>query len=187
MLDGLQAWVASHLGDDGLQIIDDTGFPKHGTHSVGVARQYTGTLGKVVSCQVAVTVQFATAREVVGLDARLYLPESWTQARDRMAKAGVPDAVGYEPKWQPALTMLRRAHASRLTGCFAGRRLRLLACVSARIALRSRSQTQYVDLDLQRVLAKRSSSSQSERRSHQCQDSRPNRLGRFEPSLRDQS
>jgi SRSO17 transposase len=107
--DGLQAWIARRFGTAGVVIIDDTGFPKQGTHSVGVARQYTGTLGKVASCQVAVTLQFATAKEVVGLDAQLYLPKAWADDADRMARAGVPVAVGYQPKWQMALAMLRQA------------------------------------------------------------------------------
>ena len=74
-----------------MLIIDDTGFPKQGKHSVGVARQYTGTLGKIASCQVAVTLQFATAAEVVGLEAQLYLPAVWAEDADRLTKAGVPD------------------------------------------------------------------------------------------------
>ncbi|MBX7106313.1 MAG: IS701 family transposase, partial [Gemmataceae bacterium] len=109
VLAGLQAWIGRQFGRDGFLIIDDTGFPKQGRHSVGVARQYTGTLGKVASCQVAVTLQLATGREVVGLDARLYLPKAWVEDEDRMARAGVPDSVGYQPKWQMALTMLKRA------------------------------------------------------------------------------
>src|SRR3954469_16344800 len=116
VLDGLHAWIGDRFGRDGFLIIDDTGFPKQGEHSVGVARQYTGTLGKVASCQVAVTLQFATAAHVVGLDARLYLPEAWTDDRDRLTKAGVPDAVGYQPKWQMALTMVRRAVANGFRG-----------------------------------------------------------------------
>lgn len=109
VLGGLQTWIARQFGSDGFLIIDDTGFPKQGQHSVGVARQYTGTLGKIASCQVAVTLQLATARDVVGLDAKLYLPEAWAEDEDRMERAGVPDAVGYQPKWQMALAMLRRA------------------------------------------------------------------------------
>jgi SRSO17 transposase len=114
--DSLQRWIARRFGGNGFLIIDDTGFPKQGTHSVGVSRQYTGTLGKVANCQVAVTLQMATGRTVVGLDAKLYLPESWANDRDRMAKAGVPDHVGYQPKWQLALAMVRRAHANGLDG-----------------------------------------------------------------------
>jgi SRSO17 transposase len=116
VLDGMQSWIARQFGRDGYLIIDDTGFPKQGHHSVGVARQYTGTLGKVASCQVAVTLQLATGREVVGLDAKLYLPEGWTKEEDRMTEAGVPDAVGYQPKWQLALAMLRRAVAQGFRG-----------------------------------------------------------------------
>ena len=116
VLDGLQTWIAKRFGTDGVLILDDTGFPKQGEHSVGVARQYTGTLGKVASCQVAVTLQFATATQVVALDARLYLPEGWAADRDRMAKAGVPDGVGYRPKWEIALDMVRRAAAQGFTG-----------------------------------------------------------------------
>jgi SRSO17 transposase len=116
LLDGLHGWIGRRFGSDGALIIDDTGFPKQGEHSVGVARQYTGTLGKVASCQVAVTLQFATATQVVALDARLYLPKAWTDDRPRMAEAGVPEDVGYEPKWEMALAMLRRA----FTGGFRG-------------------------------------------------------------------
>src|SRR6188472_3063721 len=116
VLHDLHAWIGRRFGRDGFLIIDDTGFPKQGEHSVGVARQYTGTLGKVASCQVAVTLQFATAAHVVALDARLYLPEAWTGDRERLANAGVPDTVDYQPKWQLALAMVRRAVANGLTG-----------------------------------------------------------------------
>jgi SRSO17 transposase len=116
VLDGLQAWIGRRFGTDGFLILDDTGFPKQGTHSVGVARQYTGTLGKVGSCQVAVTLQWATGREVVGLDAKLYLSEPWAEDRERMTTAGVPQSIGYQPKWQLALAMLRRAQANGLGG-----------------------------------------------------------------------
>jgi SRSO17 transposase len=116
VLDGMHAWIGRRFGTDGFLIIDDTGFPKQGEHSVGVARQYTGTLGKVASCQVAVTLQFATAKQVVALDARLYLPAAWTQDRERLTKAGVPGSIGYQPKWQMALAMVRRAVANGFAG-----------------------------------------------------------------------
>lgn len=109
MLDALQDWIGRKLGSDGFLIIDDTGFPKQGDNSVGVARQYTGTLGKIASCQVAVTLQLATGRDVVGLDAKLYLSEAWCRDSERCRTAGIPETVGYEPKWQLALGMLRRA------------------------------------------------------------------------------
>ena len=116
LLDALHVWIAKRFGTDGFLIIDDTGFPKQGEHSVGVARQYTGTLGKIASCQVAVTLQFATAAHVVALDAQLYLPEAWTKDRDRMTGAGVPDTVDYQPKWQMALDMVRRAATNGFRG-----------------------------------------------------------------------
>jgi len=116
VLASLQTWIARRFGTDGFLILDDTGFPKQGTHSVGVARQYTGTLGKVANCQVAVTLQLANGREVVGVDAQLYLPKSWVDDPDRKAKAGVPEPVGYQPKWQLALAMVRRAQANGLGG-----------------------------------------------------------------------
>ena len=116
VLDSLQNWVGKKLNADGFLIIDDTGFPKQGTHSVGVARQYTGTLGKVARCQVAITLQLATDRDVVGIDAKLYLPEAWCQDHQRRQKAAIPEAVSYQPKWQLALDMLRRAKSNGLGG-----------------------------------------------------------------------
>jgi SRSO17 transposase len=105
-------------------IVDETGYAKQGKNSVGVSRQYSGTLGKVASCQVAVTLQYASqpaARaqggEVFCVDTRLFLPEKeWCSDRKRMKGAGVPDDVGYEPKWKMALTMLERAKANGLRG-----------------------------------------------------------------------
>ena len=70
--DRLARRVLAAAGAGGCVIVDDTGFPKQGTHSVGVARQYSGTLGKVANCQVAVTLQYATAQDVFALDAVSY-------------------------------------------------------------------------------------------------------------------
>ena len=116
LLDELQVWTGQQFGSTGFLILDDTGFPKQGDQSVGVARQYTGTLGKIGSCQVAVTLQFATSRAVVGIDARLYLPQVWTDDVDRCRAAGIPESVRYQPKWQLALAMVRRAQANGLSG-----------------------------------------------------------------------
>src|SRR5262245_15683527 len=74
-------------GTGGFVIVDDTGFPKQGTRSVGVARQYSGTLGKVANCQVAVTLQYATAHDVFALDAELYLHQEWGRDHARLAAA----------------------------------------------------------------------------------------------------
>lgn len=116
LLDGLQRWVGQRFGQGGFLILDDTGFPKQGKHSVGVARQYTGTLGKVGNCQVAVTLHYATDRQVLGLDAQLYLPKSWTDDIQRCQSAGIPEGDGYQPKWQRALAMLLRAAANGFRG-----------------------------------------------------------------------
>lgn len=109
--------AAARTAPDGSLIIDDTGFPKQGKHSVGVARQYSGTLGKVGNCQVTVTLYYGDATAVgYGVDAELYLPEVWTRDRARCAAAGVPNEVGYRAKWQLALDLLHRARANGLRG-----------------------------------------------------------------------
>jgi SRSO17 transposase len=84
-------------------VVDDTGMPKRGSHSVGVARQYCGRLGKQDNCQVVVTVSMANTTMSVPCAYRLYLPEVWTQNRTRRREAGIPDEVGFAPKWQIAL------------------------------------------------------------------------------------
>jgi len=109
--------LAGVLQAEGLLILDDTGFPKQGTHSVGVGRQYSGTLGKIGNCQIGVTLQYATERDVVCLDADLYLPEeSWGNQPDRLRAAGVPPGIGYRPKWQMGLQLLARAKANGFRG-----------------------------------------------------------------------
>jgi SRSO17 transposase len=90
-------------------VIDDTGLPKKGRHSVGVARQYAGCLGRTDNCQVATSLHLAGERGSVCISYRLYLPESWTDDRARCAKAGVPDEVVFLRKWQIALLQLEDA------------------------------------------------------------------------------
>jgi len=87
-------------------VIDDTGFPKFGRHSVGVARQYCGALGKVANCQVGVSVNAASDEASCPLDWRLFVPQEWDQDAERRAKAHLPDEVCHEPKWRLALAML---------------------------------------------------------------------------------
>jgi SRSO17 transposase len=82
--------------------IDDTGIPKKGTHSVGVARQYCGNLGKEDNCQVAVSLSMANEAVSVPAAYRLYLPEAWTRDRARGREAGVPEEVSFRTKWQIA-------------------------------------------------------------------------------------
>jgi SRSO17 transposase len=95
-------------------IIDDTGFPKKGTHSVGVARQYCGQLGKQDNCQVAVSLSLANADASLPVAYQLYLPEEWTKDSDRLRKAGVPDDIGFKTKHEIALEQLRWACAAGL-------------------------------------------------------------------------
>jgi SRSO17 transposase len=87
----------------GAWVIDDSGMPKKGWQSVGVARQYCGQLGKQENCQVVVTVSLVNAVMSVPAAYRLYLPEPWTKDRRRCREAGVPDDVGFQKKWEIAL------------------------------------------------------------------------------------
>ena len=92
-------------------IVDDTSFPKQGTHSVGVARQYCGQLGKQDNCQVAVTLSVANEEASLPIAYRLYLPKEWTRDPERCTKAGVPAAVTFATKPRLALQQIRRALA----------------------------------------------------------------------------
>lgn len=87
-------------------IVDDTGFPKAGRYSVGVARQYSGTLGKIGNCQIGVSVSTATEMASCPLTWRLFLPDSWDDDADRRAKTHLPEEQHHRPKWQLALEML---------------------------------------------------------------------------------
>ena len=90
-------------------IIDDTGFRKYGKHSVGVARQYCGQLGKTDNCQVAVSLSLATAKGSVPLDYRLYLPQEWAKDKPRRALAGVPKEIAFATKGELAWTQIEAA------------------------------------------------------------------------------
>jgi SRSO17 transposase len=93
-------------------LLDDTGIPKKGTHSVGVARQYCGQLGKTENCQVAVSLSIATEFASLPIAYQLYLPEEWAKDRERCRKAGVPEEVRFRTKPQIALAQLRAALAA---------------------------------------------------------------------------
>jgi SRSO17 transposase len=109
----LQAYLGERLGTpEAVFVMDDSGFAKQGDKSVGVQRQYSGTLGKVGNCQVGVFLGYVAAGGHALVDARLYLPEAWTGDRARCRKAGVPDWVGFQTKPELALAMLRAARAA---------------------------------------------------------------------------
>ncbi|HYX62451.1 MAG TPA: IS701 family transposase [Streptosporangiaceae bacterium] len=93
-------------------IVDDSGFPKQGTHSVGVARQYCGQLGKQDNCQVAVSLSVANDYASLPIAYQLFLPEVWANDQPRRDKAGVPAAIRFETKTAIALGQLRRALAA---------------------------------------------------------------------------
>jgi len=101
--------MTAELMPDPVWVIDDTGFAKQGHHSVGVARQYSGTLGKTANCQVAVSLHQTGTEESVILGWRLYLPESWTEDPQRRAEAGIPAEVKFLTKWQLALELIDEA------------------------------------------------------------------------------
>jgi len=108
--DDLRAYVVASFGDaQAVLVVDETGFPKQGRHSAGVARQYCSTLGKRANCQIGVFLGYACAKGHVGLDRALYLPQEWTDDRARCRQAGIPDAVAFCTKPQLALSMLERA------------------------------------------------------------------------------
>ena len=92
-------------------IVDDTGFTKKGTHSVGVARQYCGRLGKQDNCQVAVTLSIANHSASLPIAYRLYLPETWANDAARRKKTHVPKDIRFKTKPQIALDQIRAAHA----------------------------------------------------------------------------
>jgi SRSO17 transposase len=117
MLRVAREWVLPAMvrhGPVAAWIVDDTGFPKKGPHSVGVARQYCGVLGKQDNCQVAVSLSVANEAVSVPVAYQLYLPESWASDRRRRRAAGVPDAIVFQPKWQIALAQIRTAQTAGL-------------------------------------------------------------------------
>jgi SRSO17 transposase len=90
-------------------VVDDTGFPKKGRESVGVARQYCGQVGKQDNCRVAVSLSVTTEKASMPVAYRLYLPQSWVDDRQRRKKTGVPDSIQFQTKPEVALDQIRRA------------------------------------------------------------------------------
>ncbi|WP_262287546.1 IS701 family transposase [Micromonospora sp. MA102] len=108
--DDVRDYLIEHLGDpQGVLIVDDTGFLKKGVRSAGVARQYSGTAGRVENCQVGVFLAYRSAKGHGLIDRQVYLPAAWTDNRERCRAAGIPDDVEFATKPQIAKTMLARA------------------------------------------------------------------------------
>ncbi len=111
--DDLRAYVVEHLGDgDAVLVIDETGFLKKGTKSVGVARQYSGTAGRIENCQIGVFLAYAAPQGRAFLDRALYLPKDWATDHDRRQAAGIPPEVPFATKPALARTLLARAFAA---------------------------------------------------------------------------
>jgi SRSO17 transposase len=108
--DDVRDYVAENLGDPGgVLIADETGFIKKGTRSAGVQRQYSGTAGRTENCQIGVFLAYASVHGHALIDRELYIPQSWTEDRERCRAAGIPDEIGFATKPQLAQAMLARA------------------------------------------------------------------------------
>jgi SRSO17 transposase len=113
--DELRTYILQHLGDsNGVLVLDETGFLKKGQHSAGVARQYTGTVGKVENCQIGVFLSYASRLGHALVDRELYLPKEWTDDSERCRQAGIPGDQPFATKPQLACQMLARAFAAGL-------------------------------------------------------------------------
>jgi SRSO17 transposase len=111
--DDLRAYVTEHLGEEnGILVVDETGFIKKGKKSAGVARQYSGTAGRRENSQIGVFLLYASSPGAAFLDRELYLPEEWTGDRVRCREAGISDEVGFVTKGELAQRMLARAFAA---------------------------------------------------------------------------
>lgn len=109
LIDELNRQVAATLGrPDAVLVVDPSAFPKRGTASVGVQRQWCGRLGKLDNCQVGIFLGYVSDAEHALVDFRLYLPREWTKDRKRCKRAGIPEGVAYRTRHELALEMLRR-------------------------------------------------------------------------------
>ena len=103
-------------GSDAVLVLDDTALVKQGRHSVGVKRQYCGQLGKRANCQSLVSLTLARAEMPVCIGLRLFLPEDWSADPARRAVVGVPEAIGYQPKWQIGLDEMQKSRFNLTVG-----------------------------------------------------------------------
>ncbi len=108
--DDLRPSLVEHLGDpQAVLVVDETGFLKKGQHAAGVARQYSGTAGRIEHCQIGVFLTYASPQRHVLLDRDLYVPKEWTNDQTRCERAGIPAERVLATKPQLAQQMLKRA------------------------------------------------------------------------------
>src|SRR5437762_9963027 len=120
LMDIAAAWAAGHLDDgDAVLIVDETADEKSSADCAGAARQYSGTLGGIALCQVAVTLTYATGRGHTLIDRALYLPEGCAADEEHRELAGIPSEVLFASKPQLAGELLERAHAAGIHAAFA--------------------------------------------------------------------
>ena len=111
--DELRRYVNDTVGEeDGVLVVDETGFLKQGKMSCGVKRQYSGTAGRIENCQIGVFLTYASAKGHAAIDRRLYIPEDWFGDRERCRKAGIPETVNFITKPRMALEMIQDATAA---------------------------------------------------------------------------
>lgn len=114
--DDIRAFVLEQLGRaDAIGVLDESGFPKRGKKSAGVKKQYCSTTGRVENCQVGVFLTYATEHGHALIDRELYVPEDWIADRKRCTEAGIAEPVQFRPKWELALSMLKRAVRAGIT------------------------------------------------------------------------
>jgi SRSO17 transposase len=134
------------LGDDAaVLVLDPSAFPKKGTESCGVARQWCGRLGKVENCQVGVFLAYVTGRATVLVDRQLFLPQEWVEDAQRRTKCHVPATIVFQAKWQIALELLNRS-GSRLPHRWVVGDDELGRSAEFRAILRARSQWYVLDV-----------------------------------------
>jgi SRSO17 transposase len=113
--DRLRTYVTDYLAEsDAVGVIDETGFLKKGRHSAGVARQYSGTAGRIENCQIGVFLSYASAQGHTLIDRELYLPKEWIADRERCQRAGIPDERAFATKPELARQMVQRAFDTRV-------------------------------------------------------------------------
>src|SRR5438067_5384874 len=145
--DMVRDYVTEHLADENaVLVIDETGFLKQGKASCGVARQYTGSAGKITNCQIGVFAAYVSRHGHAFIDRALYLPKEWTDDPDRLEAAYVPPDAGFATKPKLATRMIARAlaaimhHAEGFAGLSGGavrwRSVRLDRCEGTRLATR---------------------------------------------------